>query len=162
MVDFLMLVTLAGAGDELQGIKRGIMEMADVVVVNKTDGDNIKSAEHACSEAASALHLLPASPSGWAPRAMTCSAHTGRGVADLWSCILEHAVITKANGWFERTRREQARRSMHDQIELGLQQMFRMHPAVQQRLSELEENVLAGSMPTACAVRELLALFASN
>jgi LAO/AO transport system kinase len=162
MVDFLMLVTLAGAGDELQGIKRGVMELADLVVVNKADGDNISSAERARTEAASALHLLAASPSGWTPRAMTCSAHTDRGVADLWSCILEHAAITKANGWFERTRREQARRSMHDHIELGLQQMFRMHPAVQQRLSELEQKVLAGSMTTSCAVRELLALFASK
>jgi LAO/AO transport system kinase len=160
MVDFLMLITLAGGGDELQGIKRGVMELADLVVVNKADGDNISSAERARTEAANALHLLAASPSGCTPRAMTCSAHTGRGVADLWSCILEHAAITKASGWFERTRREQARRSMRDHIELGLQQMFRTHPAVQQRLSELEEKVLLGSMPITCAVRELLSLFA--
>ncbi len=162
IVDFLMLVTLAGGGDELQAIKRGVMEMADLVVVNRADGDNIGSAERARTEAASALHLLAPSPSGWTPRAMTCSAHTGRGVADLWSCILEHAAITKATGWFERTRREQARRSLHDQIELELQQMFRMHPAVQQRLSELEEKVLTGGMTAACAVRELFALFASK
>ncbi len=162
MVDFLMLVTLAGAGDELQGIKRGVMEMADVVVVNKADGDNVLSAERACTEAANALHLLPASPSGWTPRAVTCSAHTSRGIADLWSCILEHNAITKATGSSERTRREQALCSMRESIELGLLQMFRANPAVQQRMNELEENVLAGSMTTACAVRELLAVFASR
>jgi LAO/AO transport system kinase len=162
MVDFLMLVALAGAGDELQGIKRGLMEMAEVVVVNKTDGDNIKPAEKARAEAANALHLLPASPSGWTPRAMCCSAHDGRGVSDLWSCILEHDAITRSTGWFERTRREQARRAMHDDIELGLLQMFRSHPAVQLRIIELEQKVLAGSMNPASAVRELLALFASK
>ena len=162
MVDFLMLVTLAGAGDELQGIKRGLMELTDVVVVNKTDGDKIKAAERARTEAAGALHLLPASPSGWTPLAMCCSAHSGRGVADLWSCILEHDAITTATGWFDRTRREQARRSMHDSIEVGLMQMFRCNLAVQHRLAELEEKVLAGSMTTAGAVRELLTLFGSK
>ncbi|WP_348263331.1 methylmalonyl Co-A mutase-associated GTPase MeaB [Telmatobacter sp. DSM 110680] len=162
MVDFLMLVTLAGAGDELQGIKRGLMELADVVVVNKADGDNIKSAETARTEAASALHLLPASPSGWTSRAMCCSAHSGRAVADLWSCILEHDAITKASGWFYRTRQDQARRSMHDSIEIGLMQMFRSNPAVQQSMLELEQRVLAGSINASSAVRELLALFASK
>lgn len=162
MVDFLMLVTLAGAGDELQGIKRGLMEMAEAVVVNKTDGDNVGPAERACAEAARALHFLPASSSGWTPRAICCSALNGRGVADLWSYILEYASITKARGWFERTRREQALCAMHEHVEIGLLQTFRSNPAVQQRLPDLEQKVLAGSMTTACAVRELLALFASK
>ena len=162
MVDFLMLVTLAGTGDELQGIKRGLMEMADVVVVNKADGDNVVPAENARAEAASALHLLPPSPSGWTPRAMTTSAHTSIGVADLWSCIHKHDEITKSTGWFEQTRREQTLRAMRDTIKLGLLQMFRSSPAVQQRLSELEQEVLAGNMTTVSAARELLALFASK
>ena len=162
MVDFLMLVTLAGAGDELQNIKRGLMEMADVVVVNKADGDNIVPAEKARTEAASALHMLPASPSGWTPRAMTTSAHTSCGVADLWSCIHEHDGIAKSTGWFEQTRREQTLRAMRNNIELGLVQMFRSNPAVQQRLSELEQEVLVGSMTTVSAAREVLTLFASR
>lgn len=162
MVDFLMLITLAGAGDELQGIKRGLMEMADIVVVNKTDGDNVRSAKKARTEAANALHLLPVPASGWTPRAMCCSTVNGLGVADLWSCILEHNTITKTTGWFERTRREQARLSMHDSIEFSLLQMFRSHPGVQERMAELEQKVLAGSMNPACAVRELLAVFASK
>jgi GTPase len=162
MVDFLMLVTLAGAGDELQGIKRGLMEMADAVVVNKTDGDNIGSSERACSEVARALHFFPAPSSGWIPRALCCSALNGRGVAGLWSCVLEYAAITKASGWFERTRREQALRAMHDHIESGLLQIFRSNPVVQERLPDLEQKVLAGSMTTASAVRELLVNFASK
>jgi LAO/AO transport system kinase len=162
MVDFLMLVTIAGAGDELQSIKRGLMEMADAVVVNKTDGDNIGSAERACAEAARALHLFPVSSSGWTPRAICCSALNGRGVADLWSYIREHAAITKASGRFEQTRREQALSAMQDRIAFGLQQIFRSNPAVEQRWPDLEQKVLAGSMTAACAVRELLALFAAR
>jgi LAO/AO transport system kinase len=138
------------------------MELADVVVVNKADGDNVRSAEKARGEAARALHLFPASRSGWTPRAMCCSALDGRGVADLWSCVLEHDKTTRASGWFERTRREQALCAMKDQIELKLLQIFRSNPRVQQRLPALERKVLAGNMTTASAVRELLSLFAAQ
>ena len=162
MVDFFLLVTLAGAGDELQGIKRGVMEMADVVVVNKTDGENIRAAERARTEAASALHFLPASPSGWVPRALACSAHTGRGVVELWSCVLEYLSITKPSGWFERKRHDQARHAMQENIEQGLLQMFRSDLVVQQRRALLEQWVLAGEISAVRATRELLALFASR
>ena len=163
MVDFLMLVTLAGAGDELQGIKRGVMEMADVVVVNKADGDNVLSAERACTEAANALHLLPASSIGMdPPRAHLLGAYITRQWLICGHAFSNTNAITKATGSSERTRREQALCSMRESIELGLLQMFRANPAVQQRMNELEENVLAGSMTTACAVRELLAVFASR
>jgi LAO/AO transport system kinase len=162
IVDFFLLVTLAGAGDELQGIKRGVMEMADVVAVNKADGNNVQSAERARTEAESALHFLPASASGWVPRAITCSAQTGRGVAELWSCVLEHAATGRATGWFDRRRREQARQSMHENIEQGLLQMFHADPEVQQRISELERQVLLGEIAAVRAVRELLAIFASG
>jgi LAO/AO transport system kinase len=162
MVDFFLLVTLAGAGDELQGIKRGVMEMADLVVVNKADGDNIRAAERARTEAGNALHFLPASPSGWTPRAMACSAQTGRGVADVWSQVLEYAATTRANGWFLRRRGEQACRSLHESLELGLMQMFRSDPVVQQRLSELEQHVLAGQVTSVRAVSDLLTFFASR
>ena len=159
MVDFLMLVTIAGAGDELQGIKRGLVEMADLIVVNKADGDNITAAQRACSEAESALHFLPQSASGWTPRAMCCSAAEGNGVRELWSCIVEHSAITKASGWCERTRREQARNFFSRSIENSLLQMFRTKPEVQQRLPELEHKVLAGQMTMTSAVQELLMLF---
>jgi LAO/AO transport system kinase len=162
LVDFFLLVTLAGTGDDLQGIKRGVMELADVVAINKADGDNIRAAERARTEAESALHFLPSSPSGWIPRAMACSARTGRGVADLWSCALEFEATTRANGWFEQSRREQARRSMRENLELGLMQLFRSDSTMQKRLRELEEQVLAGQIAAGVAVRDLLAFFASK
>ncbi len=162
MVDFFLLVTLAGAGDELQGIKRGVMELADVVVVNKADGENLRAAELARAEAESALHFLPSSPSGWSPRAITCSAQTGHGVVDLWSCVLEFAAFTRANGWFELRRREQARRSMREGLEHGLMQLFRSNPALQTRLAELDQQVIAGQITEFAAVCKLLALFASG
>jgi LAO/AO transport system kinase len=162
MVDFFLLVTLAGAGDELQGIKRGVMELADAVAINKADGDNIRAAERARTEAESALHFLASSPSGWVPRAMACSAKTGGGVANLWFCVLEFAASTKANGWFEQKRREQARRSMREKLELGLMQLFRSNPTVQKRLTELEEQMFAGQIVADAAVRDLLAFFTSK
>ncbi len=100
MVDFFLLITLAGAGDELQGIKRGVMELADLVAVNKADGANVAAAERARAEAQNALHFFPAAESGWTPRAVTCSALTGAGIRELWECVLEYVALTRANGWF--------------------------------------------------------------
>ena len=162
IVDFFLLVTLAGAGDELQGIKRGVMELANIVAINKADGDNIRAAERARTEAESALHFLPSSPSGWVPRALICSAKTGRGVVDLWSCVLEYAASTSANGWFEHWRQEQARRSMRANLATGLMDLFRSDPNVQERITELEQEVLAGQITPHAAVRDLLTLFASR
>ncbi len=90
MVDFFLLITLAGAGDELQGMKRGVMELADAVTVNKADGANLVAAERARVAAENALHYFPRQSSGWTPRALTCSAQTGKGIAELWNCVLEH------------------------------------------------------------------------
>jgi LAO/AO transport system kinase len=162
MVDFFLLVSIPGAGDELQGIKRGVMELADVVAVNKADGDSLPAAERARTEAENALHFLPAAASGWRPRSITCSAHTGSGVVQLWSCVLEYIGTTRANGWFDRARREQSRRSMRESLEHGLMEMFRSDPVVQQRLAALEQQAIAGQTTTIRAVRDLLALFASR
>lgn len=162
MVDFFLLVTLAGAGDEMQGIKRGVMEMADVVAVNKADGQNLRAAERARIEAQSALQFLPLSPSRWVPRAMACSARTSRGVSELWYWVLEYATSTKANGWFEQQRREQARYAMRDSLEQGLMQLFTSDPAVGTHLTELEDRVLSGQMSAVAAARHLLALFTSK
>ena len=161
MVDFFVLVTLAGAGDELQGIKRGVMEMADLVAVNKADGDNVKPAERARADAEMALHFLPTSPSGWMPRAMCCSAKTGMGVAELWSRVLEHRAITAANGWRESTRKEQARRWMQESLEQALMQLFRSDPEIQRQLAVLERQVVEGKITSVRAVRELLDRFTS-
>src|SRR5512133_3488660 len=89
MVDFFLLLMLAGAGDELQGIKRGIMEMADMIAITKADGENIERAERAMSEYANALHLFPPPPSGWTPRVTTCSSRSGRGIPNIWDIVLE-------------------------------------------------------------------------
>ena len=119
-------------GDELQGMKRGVMELADIVAVNKADGANLRAAERARTEAQNALHYFPASQSGWTPRALTCSAQTGKGIAELWNCVLEYAALTKANGWFSLTRRNQTQKWMQEIIREGLRQRFEAHPAIQQ------------------------------
>jgi LAO/AO transport system kinase len=107
MVDFFLLLKISGAGDELQGIKRGIMEMADLIVINKADGDNIKKANLAKTEFNRALHLFPPKNSGWQPKVTTCSAITHDGVADVWQIINEYFDLTKENGFFGFRRSEQ-------------------------------------------------------
>jgi len=100
MVDFFLLITLAGAGDELQGIKRGVMELADLIAINKAEGANTAAAERARAEALNALHYFPPADSGWTPRALTCSALAGMGIRELWQCVEEYASLTRANGFF--------------------------------------------------------------
>lgn len=107
MVDFFLLLKISGAGDELQGIKRGIMEMADLIVINKADGDNIKKAKLAKTEFNRALHLFPAKNSGWQPKVTTCSAVTHDGIAEVWDIITEYFNLTKDNGFFGTRRSEQ-------------------------------------------------------
>lgn len=162
MVDFFLLIVLAGAGDELQGMKRGVMEMADLVVVNKADGPNLRAAERARTDAQNGLHYLPAAASGWTPRAVTCSAQTGNGIAELWQCVEEHAALTKANGWFAENRRDQTRTWMREIIEQGLRQRFEAHMAVHERMGELEREVVEGRMSSFRAARALLELYSGG
>jgi LAO/AO transport system kinase len=156
MVDFFLLITLAGAGDELQGIKRGVMELADMVAVNKADGANEAAAEGARAEAQNALHFFPAAESGWTPRAVACSAMTGAGIRALWECVQEYAALTRANGWFAKARRDQQRRWMHEMIDQALRQRFDAHPAVRSRVEALELDVVAGRTTSFHAARMLL------
>ncbi|MFZ0478068.1 MAG: methylmalonyl Co-A mutase-associated GTPase MeaB [Terriglobales bacterium] len=156
MVDFFLLIALSGAGDELQGMKRGVMELADLVVINKADGSNRAAAEKARAEAQNALHYFPSPQSGWKPRALTCSARTGHGIPELWNCVLEYTVLTKANGWLSLTRRNQARQWMHEIIQHGLRQRFESHPAIQERMEALEQDVLQGRTTSFRAARTLL------
>ncbi|MGB8258905.1 MAG: methylmalonyl Co-A mutase-associated GTPase MeaB, partial [Terracidiphilus sp.] len=159
MVDFFVLVLLAGAGDELQGIKRGVMEMADLVAINKADGANLTAAEKARGEAENALHFFPPPASGWTPRAIACSARTGKGIQALWKCVREHSALTRANGWLARSRREQTRQWMQEIIELGLRRRFEEHPAIRARMAALEQDVVEGRVTSFRAARELLELF---
>jgi len=159
MVDFFLLVTLAGAGDELQGIKRGVMELADLVAVNKADGANAAAAERARAEAQNALHFFPAAESGWAPRATTCSALTGAGIRELWGFVLEYTGLTKANGWFGRARRVQQKQWMHEMIEQALRQRFDANPAVRHSIAALEHDVAEGRTTSFRAARMLLEMY---
>lgn len=159
MTDFFLLLMLAGAGDELQGIKRGIIEMTDCLAINKADGDNRVKAERARGEYAGALHLFPPTPDGWTPRVLTCSALTGEGIAAVWQAVLDHQGALTANGYFQEHRRQQALAWMHELIQSGLEDEFRGRPAVRGRLSELEKLVRQGRSTPFGAARELLALF---
>ena len=108
MVDFFLLIQLAGTGDELQGIKRGIMEMADGIVINKADGSNIEKAKLAAAHFRNALHLFPAPESGWTPRVLTYSGFYGLGIKEIWDMVYEYIDFVKANGYFQYRRNEQA------------------------------------------------------
>lgn len=162
MTDFFLLVLVPGAGDELQGIKRGIMEMVDAIAINKADGDNRARAERARAEYASALHLFPAAPGGWTPRVLTCSALTGENVRALWELALEHRALTKASGYFLDRRRQQALEWMQELVHDGLQEMFERDPRVAARLPRLREEVRRGHISSFAAARQLLNLFASS
>jgi LAO/AO transport system kinase len=159
MVDFFLLVTLAGAGDELQGIKRGVMELADAVVVNKADDSNVKAAEKARSEIENALHLFPMAGSGWAPRALTCSARTGKGIRELWAVVEEHAALTCGNGWRQAARNEQQLQWMRELIEQGLRQQFEANSQVRECVAALEREVVAGQTTSFRAAQILLDVY---
>ena len=156
MVDFFLLIALAGAGDELQGLKRGVMELADIVAINKADGENLAGTERARVEAQNALHYFPITLSGWTPRAVLCSAKTGKGISDLWNCVLDYVALTKSNGWFVLTRRNQTRRWMQEIIRQGLMQRFESDPAIRARMETLEEDVEQGRATAVRAARMLL------
>ena len=160
MVDFFLLITLAGAGDELQGIKRGVIELADLIAVNKADGSNVATAERARAEAQNALHFFPAAESCWTPRAVACSALTGTGIRELWNYVIEYCALTKANGWFSRIRRAQQKQWMHEMIEQALRQRFDADPTVRHSMEALERDVAAGRTTSFRAARILLEMYA--
>ena len=131
MVDFFLLLKISGAGDELQGIKRGIMEMADAIVINKADGDNIKRANLAKLEFNRALHLFPAKKSGWIPTTTACSAITHEGISDVWETIQKFLELTKGNNYFFEKRKEQNQYWMLETINEQLKTNFYNNPDIQ-------------------------------
>ena len=154
MVDFFLVLMLAGAGDELQGIKKGVLELADAVAINKADGDNLEKAEKARRDYETALHLLnPASPT-WSPPVLTCSALTLAGVDTFWETILEHRKRLSATGELEEKRRRQALAWMWSLIEDGLKERFFGNHTVKARLRDIEAAVERGDLsPTAAPKR---------
>lgn len=137
MVDFFLLLKISGAGDELQGIKRGIMEMADAIVINKADGDNIAKAKLAKTEFNRALHLFPAKTSGWIPKVTTCSAYENTGINEVWNIIYDYFELVKSNHFFEEKRQDQNQFWMMETINEQLKNNFYNHPEI---ISLLESN----------------------
>ncbi|MCU0352451.1 MAG: methylmalonyl Co-A mutase-associated GTPase MeaB [Cytophagales bacterium] len=156
MTDFFLLLMLAGAGDELQGIKRGIMEMADAVVINKADGDNLIRAKQARAAYENALHLMPLSASGWQPPVQLCSALAGTGIAEVWTVLEKYRQATQPGGYFARKRQEQNRHWLHETIQQTLEETFYQNPAVRSRLAQTEEAVKTGRLSAWRAAEELL------
>ena len=156
MVDFFLLIQLAGTGDELQGIKRGIMEMADAIVINKADGNNIEKAKLAAAHFRNALHLFPAPESGWMPKVLTYSGFYGIGIKEIWDMIDEYFEFVKANGYFEYRRNEQAKYWMYETINEQLRDSFYTNPSVASMLAEEEDKVLSGKTSSFSAARRLL------
>jgi LAO/AO transport system kinase len=146
MVDLFLLLMLAGAGDELQGIKRGIMEMADIIAITKADGSNVAEAVRAAQEYRSALHLFPATASGWAPEVMTISAHEKRGLDELIIRFDEYFRLIRSNGYFEERRREQSREWMYSTIREHLLNDFHRDRHVTHRIKDIENKVMEGTM----------------
>ena len=162
MVDFFLLLMLSGAGDELQGIKRGIIEMADAIFINKADGDNIGKAEMARREYSNAIHLFPASTNGWTPEVGTCSSQTREGIIRVWEVIQAFTKITRENGAFARRRMEQDRQVLFDTIEEALKSQFFARKDIVHQLKILETEVVEGRISPYLAANMLLGKFNSG
>jgi len=156
MVDFFLLLKISGAGDELQGIKRGIMEMADSIVINKADGDNIRKSNLAKVEFGRALHLFPAKKSGWTPTSSTCSAITHDGIPEVWETILKFLELTKTNNYFFEKRKEQNQYWMLETINEQLKTNFFNHPEIQKLLEENKKAVQNDELSPFAAAQILL------
>lgn len=159
MVDFFLLIQLAGTGDELQGIKRGIMEIADGIVINKCDGENVDKCKLAATSFRNALHFFPPSDSGWMPKVLCYSGFYGTGIREIWDMVYEYMRFTKENGYFEYRRNEQNRYWMYESINENLRSSFYNNPAIEGRLNAAEHAVLAGEKTSFAAARELLDLY---
>jgi LAO/AO transport system kinase len=155
MVDFFLLLMLAGAGDELQGIKRGIMEMADAIVINKADGDNIPKAQLAAREYKNALHLFPPSPSGWSPRVLTASSVDNKGIAETWQMVEDFFSMSGESGYFDARRQEQALQAFTDTVEETIRQKFYHSESVLSQIESLRHDILAGRISPYEAARKL-------
>ena len=156
MVDFFLLIQLAGTGDELQGIKRGIMEMADGIVINKADGDNIDRARLAQAQFKSALRLFPPTASGWQPEVLTYSGYFELGIPEVWDMIDRYFEFTMGNGYFDRRRREQARYWMYETINEQLRNHFYNDPEIAAMLADRENAVLGNRLSSFIAARDVL------
>lgn len=159
MVDFFMLLVLTGAGDELQGMKKGIMELADTVIVNKADGPNEQTAKKTKEEYNRILHFLQPATKGWQTAAMTSSALQNKGIDEIWKTISAFESLTKKSGIFDERRRFQTKEWLNDMIIDQLQAYFFHNPAIKNLLPKVENEVISGNRPVASGVEELFRAF---
>ncbi|RPI45048.1 MAG: methylmalonyl Co-A mutase-associated GTPase MeaB, partial [Bacteroidetes bacterium] len=162
MVDFFLLIMLAGAGDELQGIKRGIMEMADAIVINKADGNNAGRARRAQAEFTNVLHLFPPSPSGWIPKVKTCSSLYGTGIEEIWDMILEYRQLVTGSSFLTGRRQEQSRYWLYETIREGIFQQVFHDEEMKQLLEGYEKEIAMGRITSFMAAASILDRFRSR
>ncbi|MCX2745104.1 methylmalonyl Co-A mutase-associated GTPase MeaB [Mangrovivirga sp. M17] len=162
MVDFFLLLMLSGAGDELQGIKKGIMEMADLVTITKADGDNVKQAERAKRTYKNAMHLFPPKPNGWTPQVTTSSAIKNKGMNEVLSIIKKFVSQNRKSGHFEENRKNQNLYWFNTLISEELLDIFYKNPAVKEKISSIKSGVLSGNIDASAGKDKLLDIFLRN
>jgi LAO/AO transport system kinase len=158
MVDFFLVLQISGAGDELQGIKKGVLEVADAIVVNKADGDNVSRAKLAKRQYETALHLVTPSSPNWSPPVMTCSALEQTGLTDVWDTITSHKKIMTATGELDEKRQNQAMSWMFFLVNEGLERWFYEHPEIKKLLPGIKKDVEIGKMAPTRAADELVTI----
>ncbi|RMG82804.1 MAG: methylmalonyl Co-A mutase-associated GTPase MeaB [Bacteroidetes bacterium] len=159
MVDCFILLLLTGAGDELQGVKRGIMEMSDIFLINKADGNNLEEAKKKKAELKKAIHFLPPHASGWQPVVEICSALTGFNIDKVWEIVLNYIHHSKSSGYFESNRNRQLLNWMHNAIKTALYQKFYTHPEVKKHLEVYAEKVINRTISPYAAAEDLMRFF---
>lgn len=159
MVDFFLLLMLAGAGDELQGIKRGIMEMADAIAITKADGNNEIKAKLAKVQYQNALNLFPLTQSQWKPEALTCSAIENKGISDIWQLILKYEKFTKDNLYFNKNRQEQSKYWLYETLNQAIKDNFYSNNEVKLKLKELESKIINNTISSFNAANEIINLY---
>lgn len=162
MVDFFLLLMLAGAGDELQGIKKGIMEMADALVIHKADGDNFEPARRSKVSFKNALHLFPVSQKGWSPKVLLASSLSGLGMEKIWQMVSQYETQMRENGFWESNRAVQRLHWLEDQIQYLLGIAFLKNPEVKQVLESEKQNIQSGKLNPGTLAKKLINLFLSN
>lgn len=156
MVDFFLLLMLAGAGDELQGMKRGIMEIADALVINKADGENLHAAKKARVEYQSALHYLAPAPKNWQPQVVTCSSVENKGIEEIWELIENYFSHIKENDWFDQNRKEQNLHWLHQKLNFLIREKYFDNPDFKEALKKAEEEVINQDISPASAAQKLV------
>ena len=159
MVDFFLLIQLAGTGDELQGIKRGIIEISDGIVINKCDGNNVEKCQMAATNFRNALHFFPMPDSGWLPKVLCYSGFYGTGIKEIWDMVYEYIDFVKHNGYFNYRRNEQAKYWMYESINENLRNSFYNNVQVQESILRSEQSVLNGEKTSFAAAADLLSMY---